>query len=169
MHDMINDLLSYSRLDTQAEPLKGCDMNRLLGLAQSNLLTAISESGAQITHDRLPMVLADPTQIVQLLQNLLANALKFRGSEPPRVHVTARKQDSEWQFGVRDNGIGIDPRHASTVFQIFKRLHTSDRYPGTGIGLAVCKRIVERHGGRIWVERNPDQGSTFYFTLPANG
>jgi light-regulated signal transduction histidine kinase (bacteriophytochrome) len=167
MHNMINDLLSYSRLDTQSEPLGSCDMSQMLGLAQSNLLAAISEQHAKITHDVLPVVQADATQIVQLFQNLIANAIKFHGNEPPRVHVGAQQRDSEWEFTVRDNGIGIDPRHADTVFQIFKRLHTSDRYPGTGIGLAVCKRIVERHGGRIWVERNADQGSTFHFTLPS--
>lgn len=167
MHNMINDLLNYSRLDTRAEPPKACDMNQLLGLAQSNLLAAIAESGAEVTHDPLPVVTADPTQIVQLLQNLLANAIKFRGDGKPRVHVTARRQDAECLFSVCDNGIGIDPRHADAAFQIFKRLHTSDKYSGTGIGLAVCKRIVERSGGRIWVERNPGQGSTFHFTLPA--
>jgi signal transduction histidine kinase len=170
MHNMINDLLGYSRLDTQAEPLGSCDMNQMLVLAQSNLLAPISEHHARITHDDLPLVQADATQIIQLLQNLIGNAIKFHGAEPPQVHVSAQRRGGEWLFAVRDNGIGIDPRHADTVFHIFKRLHTSDRYPGTGIGLAVCKRIVERHGGRIWVEPNqPGPGTTFYFTLPANG
>jgi signal transduction histidine kinase len=170
MHNMINDLLSYSRLDTQAEPPGPCDMNQVLVLAQSNLLAPISEHRARITHDALPVVQADATQIIQLLQNLIGNAIKFHGAEPPQVHVSAQRRGSEWLFAVRDNGIGIDPRHADTVFHIFKRLHTSDRYPGTGIGLAVCKRILERHGGRIWVEPNqPGPGTTFYFTLPVNG
>jgi light-regulated signal transduction histidine kinase (bacteriophytochrome) len=169
MHDMINDLLSYSRLDSRVEPPQACDMNQMLALAQSNLLTAIAEQHARITHDALPVVQADATQMIQLLQNLVANGIKFHDGAPPQVHVGAQKRGADWQFSVRDNGIGIDPRHAETVFQIFRRLHTSDRYAGTGIGLAVCKRIVERHGGRIWVERNADKGSTFHFTLPVGG
>ncbi len=167
MHAMINDLLSYSRVDMQAEPFRSCDMQQMLKMAQSNLLTTISEHQAQITHGVLPVVQADTTQVIQLLQNLIGNAIKFHGSEPPRVHVTAERRGTEWLFSIADNGIGIDPRHAETIFQIFKRLHVSEKYPGTGIGLAVCKRIVERHGGQIWLENNDGPGSTFCFTLPA--
>ncbi|MGH8458956.1 MAG: sensor histidine kinase, partial [Nevskiales bacterium] len=167
MHAMINDLLSYSRVETQAEPFRSCDMQQMLKLAQSNLLATISEHQAQITYGVLPVVLADATQVIQLLQNLIGNAIKFHGNERPTVHLDAERHGTEWLFSVTDNGIGIDKRHAETVFEIFKRLHVNEKYPGTGIGLAVCKRIAERHGGRIWVESNSGQGSTFHFTLPA--
>ena len=167
MHNMINDLLNYSRLDTQDRTFAPVEMEQMLMLAQTNLLASISEHGAQITHDPLPVVKGDATLIVQLFQNLISNAIKFRSKTKPHIHVGVKQHDGEWLFSVRDNGIGIDPRHAEAVFRIFKRLHSNDEYEGTGIGLAICKRIVERHGGRIWVERNADVGSTFHFTIPA--
>jgi len=119
-----------------------------------------------VTHDRLPTLSADTLQFGRLLQNLLSNALKFHGDEPPRVHISAVRQPGEWVFSVCDNGVGIDPQFAQRVFVIFQRLHTRKEYPGTGVGLAICKRIVERHGGRIWVESRPGAGATFYFTIP---
>ena len=133
--------------------------------AISNLQIAIKESGAIITYETLPQVKGDLTQLVQLFQNLLSNAIKFRGPEPPRIHVSACREEREWIFVVRDNGIGIDPKFANRIFVIFQRLHNRGSYPGTGIGLAICKRIVQRHGGRIWVESEPGKGATFYFTL----
>jgi light-regulated signal transduction histidine kinase (bacteriophytochrome) len=133
----------------------------------ANLRTALAASGGEITHDPLPVVLADPTQLLQLFQNLLGNALKFRGPEPPRVHVCARRDGAWWAFSVRDNGIGIAPEHGERVFVVFQRLHSRTEHPGTGIGLAVCRKIVERAGGRIWVEAAQGGGSTFFFTLPA--
>lgn len=167
MQRLISDLLDYSRVGTRGRPLAPTDFNVLLEETIANLSMAIKESQAVITHDELPVVLADESQMIRLLQNLIGNALKFRKRDaPPRIHVSARREGSEWVFSVRDNGIGIDPRFADRVFMIFQRLHTGEEYPGTGMGLAICKRIVERHGGRIWVESKPGVGSTFYFSLP---
>ena len=138
-------------------------MDRVLG----DLKVAIEESGAVVTRDPLPIVRADETQIGQLLQNLIGNAIKFCNRESPLVHVSRKRNGKGWIFSIRDNGIGIDPQYAERIFVIFQRLHKREEYPGTGIGLAVCKKIVERHGGRIWVESNSDKGATFYFTIPA--
>jgi chemotaxis family two-component system sensor kinase Cph1 len=122
-----------------------------------------------VTSDHLPSIMADETQMVQLFQNLIGNASKYHGDRPPQIHVSARQEKDNWLFSVKDNGIGIDPAQKERIFVVFQRLHQKSEYPGTGIGLAVCKRIVERHGGRIWVESNPDAGSIFYFTIPLRG
>jgi PAS domain S-box-containing protein len=167
MKELIQDLLEYSRLETQGKELKPVDSSRSLAKALSNLGTAIGESGATITHEHLPTVKADRLQMVSLFQNLIGNAIKFRGTETPRVHISAERKGGEWVFSVRDNGIGIDPQFAERIFIVFQRLHGREEFPGTGIGLAICKRIVERHGGRIWVESEPGKGSTFFFTLPS--
>jgi PAS domain S-box-containing protein len=198
MQQLIQDLLEYSRVGTRGQPAQPTDANAVLGNALWNLGLAIEDAGATVTHDPLPTVRADPVQLSQLFQNLIGNAIKFRGAAPPVVHVSARRMDDErstmddvkladavtgspiphrtssivhplsyWEFAVRDNGIGIEPQYFEKIFVIFQRLHSRAMYPGTGIGLAVCKKIVERHGGRIWVESAPGQGSTFFFTLPA--
>jgi PAS domain S-box-containing protein len=167
MQELISDLLAYSRVNTRGRPFDPTPCDEILSETLANLRLALDESGAVVTHDALPTVLADRIQIGQLLQNLLSNALKFRGQAPPRVHVGAECGDGEWVFSVRDNGIGIAPEYFDRIFVIFQRLHTRDEYAGTGIGLAVCKKIVERHGGRIWVESETGKGSTFYFSLPA--
>jgi light-regulated signal transduction histidine kinase (bacteriophytochrome) len=166
MQRLISDLLSYSRVGTRGKPFQRVDTNDLLRQVCASLGAAIEESQAIITHDDLPMVLADEGQLGQLFQNLVGNAIKFRGPQPPRVHMSARHTSGVWEFAVRDNGIGIDQEHFDRIFVIFQRLHNRDQYPGTGIGLAICKKIVERHGGRIWVQSQPGQGATFYFTLP---
>src|SRR5262249_59821484 len=145
------------------------DSSLLVHQALRSLQVQIADSGATVTVDPLPTVRADQMQLGMLWQNLLSNALKFRGHEPPRIHISARRQDAEWVFAVCDNGIGLDPQLAERIFVVFQRLHTRTEYPGTGIGLAICKKIVEHHGGRIWVESTPGQGATFFFTLPAVG
>ncbi len=166
MQTLINDLLSYSRLETRGKPQEPTDSHAALGRALANLGTAIQESGALVTNDDLPMVKADESQLAQLFQNLIGNAIKFHGQEPPRVHVSAIPRGGEWLFTVRDNGIGIAQEYRERIFSIFQRLHSREEYPGTGIGLALSKRIVERHGGKIWVESGPGSGSNFLFTLP---
>jgi PAS domain S-box-containing protein len=166
MQQLINDLLTYSRVSTRGRTFEVADSHALLGAAIRNLAVVIEDSQAVIFTDELPEVHGDPAQLVQLFQNLLSNAIKFRGGDLPQVHVSTRDAGSEWVFSVRDNGIGMDPQYAERIFVIFQRLHTRDEYPGTGIGLAVCKRIVERHGGRIWVESEVGKGSTFCFSLP---
>jgi PAS domain S-box-containing protein len=167
MQVLINDLLAYSRLDTRGWNVVPTSSQAALERALANLRLAIEESGAAVTHGPLPTVIADAVQLTQLFQNLVGNALKFRGAEPARVHVSAERSDDEWVFAVRDNGIGIDPSYGERIFVIFQRLHGRTEYPGTGIGLAICKKIVERHGGRIWLEVASGPGATFRFTLPA--
>jgi PAS domain S-box-containing protein len=167
MHMLINDLLTYSRVSTRAKSFEPTDCSGILNHALSNLRVASEESEATITFDDLPVVEADATQLTQVFQNLISNAIKFHKTDiPPCIHVSAERQGDEWLFSVRDNGIGIAPEHIERIFLIFQRLHTREEYPGTGIGLAVCKKIVERHNGRIWVESKPGEGSTFYFTIP---
>lgn len=166
MKDLIDDLLEFSRVGTRGNPLEPTDCEKALARALAALRFAIEESGAVVTHDPLPILNADTAQFSQLFQNLIANGIKFRGKEPPRLHVSAEKNDYEWLFTVQDNGIGIDPQYEDRIFVIFQRLHGKAEYPGTGIGLSVAKKIVERHGGRIWVQPNCDSGSTFCFTIP---
>ena len=165
MSNLISDLLAYSRVGTMAQRLAPTDCNLVLDQALANLHQARDETNALITHDPLPVVEADAAQLVQLFQNLIGNALKFRGDRRPEVHVSAHEVDGRWQFSVQDKGIGIPQDQLERIFVIFQRLHLRDEYPGTGIGLAVCKRIVERHNGRIWAESEPGQGSTFCFTI----
>lgn len=166
MQKLIEGLLNYSRISREAR-LVPVDTNESLSAAVANLEQRIRESGGEVTNDPLPVVLGDETQLVQLFQNLVGNGLKYRRQGSiPRVHLSARPAGLEWLFSVSDNGIGIESQHYDRIFQIFQRLHTKEEYPGTGIGLALCKKIVERHGGKIWVESRPGEGSTFYFTLP---
>jgi len=166
MQKMINKVLLYSRIGKQSKPLRPIDCEDILDQVVANLATSIQESGVIVTRDPLPTVMANDALLIELLQNLIGNAVKFCGKKLPGVHVKAEKKGSDWVFSVRDNGIGVDPRHAERIFQIFQRLHGRNKYPGTGIGLAVCKKIVERFGGRIWVESETGKGSTFYFTIP---
>lgn len=166
MQALINDLLAYSRVGSQGKGLEPADSSAIVDRAVANLQGAIEGSGAMVTHDPLPTVMADDVQLGQLFQNLLGNAIKFHGDEPPHVHVSAEQKEAEWVFSVRDNGIGIDPQYTDRIFAIFQRLHGRGEYPGTGIGLAICRKIVERHGGRIWVESRLSKGTTFYFTIP---
>lgn len=165
MQELINDLLTFSRVGTQGGPLVPMNLGDALSAALHNLRGAIESSGAEVTADALPRVRANHRQMVQLFQNLIGNGIKFHGEAPPRIHVAAEHCGSEWQIAVRDNGIGIDPELWDRVFVVFARLHNRSEYPGNGIGLAICKRIVERHGGRIWLESVLGCGSTFYFTL----
>jgi PAS domain S-box-containing protein len=166
MQVLINDLLAYSRVGTRSDGCKPIDYTVVLDQALTNLKAAIEQSGAVVTHGPLPTVMADKLQLAQLFQNLIGNAIKFQGGEPPRIHVSAEQKGNEWIFSVRDNGVGINLQYAERIFVIFQRLHTREEYPGTGIGLAICKKIVERRGGRIWVESQLGIGSTFYFTIP---
>ena len=168
MQALITDLLAYSRVGTHIHPFEPTDCETVLAEALANLSMAIQESGAVVQHDPLPTLLADASQLGQVFQNLIGNALKFRSERLPEVRITARREAGAWRFAVSDNGIGIEPQYFDRIFRVFQRLHTRTRYPGTGIGLAICKKIVERHGGRIWIESQPDQGSTFYFTVQEN-
>ena len=167
MQALINDLLAYSRLGTKARPFETTDCNAVLATALGHLRLAIADSGAVITHDSLPTLMGDASQLLQLFQNLIANAIKFRRDEAPRIEVGAQRVEAGWSFTVRDNGIGIEPEYFDRIFVLFQRLHGRGAYPGTGIGLAICKKVVERHGGHIEVESTPGQGSTFSFTLAA--
>jgi PAS domain S-box-containing protein len=169
MQQLINGLLDYSRVGTRGKPFGSTDCEAVFNNAVANLRAAIKETDAVVIHDHLPTVLADSTQMVQLFQNLLGNSIKFHSDKPPEIHVRAQRNGSEWIFSVRDNGIGIDPKYFERIFIIFQRLHSRGEYPGTGIGLAICKKIVERHKGRIWVESELGKGATFYFTIPMGG
>jgi light-regulated signal transduction histidine kinase (bacteriophytochrome) len=167
MQQLINDLLAYSRVGTRGKPPMPTNFEDVLEKTMANLKMAITESGVEVTHDPLPVAMADELQMVQLFQNLIGNAIKFRNKENPQVHVSARPEGNEWVFSVRDNGIGIDPQFHDRIFVLFQRLHGREEYPGTGIGLTVSKKIVERHGGRIWLESEQGKGTTFYFTIPS--
>ena len=148
-----------------ANPLNKSDIESTLDIVLLNLQASIADNNAVVTHDKLPVVVADGGQLVQLFQNLIGNAIKFHGKDPPRVHVSGRVEEAEYVFSIKDNGIGIATEYHDRLFKIFQRLHTREEYPGSGIGLAVCKRIVERHGGRIWIESEVGKGSTIYFTI----
>ncbi|OGF06437.1 MAG: hypothetical protein A2509_06015 [Candidatus Edwardsbacteria bacterium RIFOXYD12_FULL_50_11] len=166
MQKLISDLLEYSRIGRKENPLTEVDSNELVDKAIKNLSGSIKSAGATVTHGNLPVVNVPANSFMQLFQNLIGNAVKFHGQEPPRITISAEKQDIEWKFGVHDNGIGIEPQYQDRILQIFQRLHSLHEYPGTGIGLAICKKIVENRGGRIWVESQAGQGATFYFTVP---
>jgi PAS domain S-box-containing protein len=167
MQNLIHALLEFSRVGTRGKPLQPTDPHEVLDGVVENLRATIAREGAQVIYDTLPPVLADRVQLEQLFQNLLTNAIKFRGETPPVVRVTARHEGHECVFSVSDNGIGIPPESRDRVFVIFQRLHPIGKYEGTGIGLAICRKIVERHGGRIWVDPGEEPGATFHFTLPA--
>ena len=168
MQGLIQDLLSYSRAGANAEPLREISCEGAFEKTLRNLRPTIQDSGAMVTHDSLPTIMTDETQLIQVLQNLIANAIKYHGAEPPLIHVSAtRNSGNEWVFSVRDNGMGMEPQYFERIFILFQRLHGQKEFAGTGIGLAMCKKIVDRLGGRIWVESQPTKGSTFYFALPA--
>ncbi len=166
MQRMIKDLLEYSRLSTRGKEFTPTDCEKLLERARHNLKFDIENAAAVVTHAPLPTVPADATQLERVFQNLLGNALKYRGAAPPRIHIAAKEREDDWLFSVQDNGIGIAPEYFEDIFVVFRRLHTQEEYEGTGVGLATCKKIVERHGGKIWVESKPGSGATFYFTIP---
>ena len=166
MQHLIQDLLSFSRVTTKGKELQVTDSGATCEQAIANLRAAIAESGAVVTIGSLPTVRADTTQLTQLLQNLIGNAIKYSNERKPEVRVAATAIEDRWVFSVQDNGIGIEPQYFERIFQMFQRLHTRKQYTGTGVGLAICRKIVERHGGRIWVESQPGEGSTFLFTIP---
>lgn len=166
METLINDLLAYSRVDTQGKPFEPVDCSSVFDQVVGDLQVDIGQLEATVTRSALPTLMADGSQMAQLFQNLISNAIKFQGDEPPRVHMSVEQKDNEYLFAVRDNGIGIEPQHAERIFVMFQRLHTHEEYPGSGMGSAICKKIVERHGGNIWVKSQLGEGSTFYFTIP---
>jgi PAS domain S-box-containing protein len=163
---LIQDLLEYSRVQSQSGPLQRVSLHDVLDHVVSLLDASVRESKAEVAWGDLPVVMGNRSQLVQLMQNLIGNALKYRSQEPPRVYVSAERRGPEWKLAVRDNGIGISPKYHQKIFEIFQRLHDQNEYPGTGIGLAVCRRIVEDHGGKLWVESEVGNGATFCFTLP---
>ncbi len=165
MQMLINDLLTYSRVSTRGEDFQQTDLEKAFDESLMNLKLSIDDNNALITHDTLPTIMADSSQVIQLFQNLVGNAIKFRGMETPEIHVAAEEGEDEWIFRVIDNGIGIDPKHTERIFRVFQRLHERDKYPGTGIGLSICEKIVERHGGEIWVDSKQSAGSAFCFTI----
>lgn len=167
MQQLIQDLLAYSRVGNQGNALEPTDCGTVLERTLKTLRVALEENHAVVTHDALPTVIADATQLERVLQNLLRNAITFRSGSPPVIHIGAERQGAMWVMSVRDNGIGIAPEFVDRIFLIFQRLHAQHTYPGTGMGLAICKKIIERHGGRIWVVSQPGKGATFFFTLPA--
>ena len=166
MQGLINALLSYSRLGSRAKELAPTNLGSVFNDVMKNLKVVLEDSGAVITNDELPTVMGDNVQLSRLFQNLISNSIKFRGEDIPRIHLSVQQKDEQWVFAVSDNGIGIDPEYFERIFVIFQRLHGKEEYPGTGIGLAVCRKIVERHGGRIWVESERGKGSKFCFTIP---
>jgi light-regulated signal transduction histidine kinase (bacteriophytochrome) len=167
MQTLILDLLAYSRVDSADQKLVPASLQSVLDQALHNLRLSIQENEATVTWDELPVVTADPGQLVQLFQNLIGNAIKFRDEKPPVIHIGVQRMEHEWPLWVKDNGIGFEQQYADKIFQVFQRLHGRGAFSGTGIGLSICKRVVERHGGRIWAESEPGKGATFFFTLPA--
>jgi len=167
MRNLIRDLLKYSLAGARHMRSEPADCNAVVAEVLATMKTGIEDSGAAVTTGFLPIVKGDSSQLALVFQNLVANALKFRRKETPRIHITAQQQGAEWLFSISDNGIGIEPEYLARIFEIYKRLHTQEEYPGTGIGLAICKRIIEAHNGHIWAESVLGKGSTFYFTLPA--
>ncbi|AEH39308.1 sensor histidine kinase [Halopiger xanaduensis] len=167
MRDMIDGLLAYSRIETQGEELEPVDLNEVIRDVRDDLEMRITESDADVNIEELPRVVGDKHQLHQLFQNLLSNAIEYSGNEPPQVQISATQTDSMWEISVQDEGIGIEPDEQGRIFEVFQRLHSRNDHEGSGIGLAVCERIVERHGGEIWVESEPGEGATFSFTLPA--
>jgi light-regulated signal transduction histidine kinase (bacteriophytochrome) len=163
---LLTDLLAYLQIDQSDTERSETNCEDLFATALRSLQDTLSASAAVVTHDPLPTVRANATQLTLVFRNLLENALRFRLAQPVRVHVWAERRDDAWLFAVRDNGIGIEPQYAKQIFLMFERLHTQAEYPGTGMGLTICHKIIERHGGRIWVESQVGQGATFYFTLP---
>ena len=169
MRALINGLLVYSRVGTSGAAFELTDCEAAFDCALTNLQVAVDGSGAVITHHPLPVVMADASQLTQVFQNLIGNAIKFCSQELPRIHVAAEPRGNEWLFSIRDNGIGIDPQYHDRIFDMSQRLHSRTKYPGSGIGLAICDKVVKRHGGRIWVESQTGKGATFYFTIPIKG
>ena len=166
MQELIKDLLEYSQIGAKEKKFKPTDCSGVVQKVLGNLQAAIEESNAVVTYDELPTVMVDTPQMISLFQNLIDNAIKFHSEEAPRIHISTERKGDEWVFSIRDNGIGIDPKDSERIFGMFQRLHGSTDYPGTGIGLAICKKIIERHGGRIWLESETGKGSIFYFTMP---
>ena len=166
MQILLNDLLNFSRVTTRGKPFEPVDLNSALGHAIMNMQMRIEETKTTILNDELPTVKADESQIIRVFQNLIDNAIKFRSENSPKIHISAKQEKEESVFSVKDNGIGIEPEYKERIFQIFQRLHGRKEYPGTGMGLSICKRIVERHGGRMWLESESGKGTTFYFTIP---
>lgn len=167
MASLVQDLLTYTRTGEEVDPAgETTDAGEALQAALGGLSASLNESGAEVTHDPLPRISMRSVHLQQIFQNLIGNAIKYRSAEPPRIYVSCQQQESKWVFSVRDNGIGIDPAYKERIFGIFKRLHTADEYSGTGIGLAICKRIVERYGGSIWVESEAGEGAAFFFSIP---
>jgi chemotaxis family two-component system sensor kinase Cph1 len=169
MRALIDDLLAYSRIDTQGNEPTVVDMNLVMATVLETLKTAIEESGAEVMMQPLPTIVGNEAQMVQVMQNLVANAIKFHGKERPKIEVWASDEGRNWVFAVKDNGIGLNTKYADRIFEMFQRLHTKEEYPGTGVGLAIAKKIVELHGGRIWVESDLGKGATFFFTIPKGG
>lgn len=169
MQTLLHDLLDYSRVGTRGKPFSLVNCEHIVEQAMANLKIAIEECGASVSYDVLPTIMGDEGQLVRLFQNLIGNAIKFRREEAPQVNISAQRRNNTVTFSVKDNGIGIDPQHSQSIFEIFRRLHTSEEFQGTGMGLAICKKIVERHGGHISVQSQPGQGSTFYFSVDMAG
>lgn len=169
MQTLLHDLLDYSRVGTRGKPFSLVNCEHIVEQAMANLKIAIEECGASVSYDVLPTIMGDEGQLARLFQNLIGNAIKFRREEAPQVNISAQRRNNTVTFSVKDNGIGIDPQHSQSIFEIFRRLHTSEEFQGTGMGLAICKKIVERHGGHISVQSQPGQGSTFYFSVDMAG